>query len=93
VSFPFFPFGPQFGKLRVSLSERHPESEADEMFVFIVRHDVVANFEAKTCAIAQPVVHTAAEVITIGGPVSRMYFGSMFKSACENLKGYVLKAN
>lgn len=30
--------------------------------------------------------------VTMGGPVSRMYFGSMFKSACENLQRYVLKA-
>jgi hypothetical protein len=28
----------------------------------------------------------------MGGPISRMYFGSMFKSACENLQSYVLKA-
>ena len=31
-------------------------------------------------------------LVAIGGPVSRKYFGPMFKSACENLKGYVLKA-
>jgi hypothetical protein len=29
--------------------------------------------------------------VTVGGPLSRMYFGSMFRSACENLQGYVLK--
>ena len=31
-------------------------------------------------------------LVAIGGPVSRKYFGSMFMSACETLKGYVLKA-
>ena len=30
--------------------------------------------------------------VAMGGPLSRMYFGSMFKSACENLPSYVLKA-
>ena len=30
--------------------------------------------------------------VAIGGPISRMYFGSMFKSACKNLQSYVLKA-
>ena len=30
-------------------------------------------------------------MVTMGGPISRMYFGSMFKSACKNLKSYVLK--
>jgi hypothetical protein len=27
-----------------------------------------------------------------GGPISPMYFGSMFKSACKNLQRYVLEA-
>jgi len=31
-------------------------------------------------------------LVAIGGPVSRMYFGSMFKSACKNLQSYVMKA-
>jgi Polyketide cyclase / dehydrase and lipid transport len=30
--------------------------------------------------------------VAMGGPISRMYFGSMFKSACKNLQSYVLKA-
>jgi hypothetical protein len=30
--------------------------------------------------------------VAIGGPVSRMYFGSMFKSACKNLQSCVLRA-
>jgi hypothetical protein len=30
--------------------------------------------------------------VALGGPISRMYFGSMFKSACKNLQSYVLKA-
>jgi hypothetical protein len=30
--------------------------------------------------------------VAVGGPLSRMYFGSMFKSACENLQSFVLKA-
>jgi hypothetical protein len=30
--------------------------------------------------------------VAMGGPISRMYFGSMFKSACRNLQSYVLKA-
>ena len=30
-------------------------------------------------------------LVAIGGPISRMYFGSMFKNACESLQGYVLK--
>jgi hypothetical protein len=28
-------------------------------------------------------------MVAIGGPVSRLYFGSMFKSACKNLQRYV----
>jgi hypothetical protein len=31
-------------------------------------------------------------LVAMGGPISRMYFGSMFKSACKNLQSYVLKA-
>jgi hypothetical protein len=31
-------------------------------------------------------------LVAMGGPFSRMYFGSMFKSACKNLQSYVLKA-
>lgn len=31
-------------------------------------------------------------LISIGGPVSRMYFDSIFKSACSGLKSYVLGA-
>ena len=31
-------------------------------------------------------------LVAIGGPISRMYFGSMFKSACKGLQSYVLKA-
>ena len=30
--------------------------------------------------------------VAIGGPISRAYFGSMFKSACKNLQSYVLRA-
>jgi hypothetical protein len=30
--------------------------------------------------------------VAAGGPLSRMYFDSMLKSACKNLQGYVLKA-
>jgi hypothetical protein len=28
-------------------------------------------------------------MVTLGGPLSRMYFESMFKSACKNLQSYV----
>ena len=31
-------------------------------------------------------------MVAMGGPISRMYFGSMFKSACKNLQSYVVKA-
>ena len=30
--------------------------------------------------------------VALGGPISRLYFGSMFKSACKNLQRYVLEA-
>ena len=30
--------------------------------------------------------------VAMGGPISRMYFGSTFKSACETLPSYVRKA-
>ena len=30
--------------------------------------------------------------VAMGGPISRMYFGSLFKGACKNLQSYVLKA-
>jgi hypothetical protein len=31
-------------------------------------------------------------MVAIGGPVSRLYFGSMFKRACKNLQAYVRKS-
>jgi hypothetical protein len=31
-------------------------------------------------------------MVAVGGPLSRLYFGSMFRSACKNLQTYVLKA-
>ena len=30
--------------------------------------------------------------VALGGPISRMYFGSMFKSACKNLESFVRKS-
>ena len=30
-------------------------------------------------------------LVALGGPLSRMYFGSMFKSGCKNLERYVRK--
>lgn len=31
-------------------------------------------------------------LVALGGPLARMYFGSMFKSGCANLQRYVRKA-
>jgi hypothetical protein len=30
--------------------------------------------------------------LSMGGPIARMYFGSMFRNACKGLQSYVLKA-
>lgn len=35
------------------------------------------------------VAWTSGKPVSLGGPLSRMYFESMFESACSNLKTYV----